>query len=50
LPGVLMLVNWISPVEIPYFIVIYLVVAGLYAYKFMDNYNPEEFDMDSIYE
>jgi len=50
LPGVLMLVNWISPVEIPYFIVIYLVVAGLYAYKFMDNYNPEEFDMDSLYE
>lgn len=50
LPGVLMLINWISSFAIPYFFVIYLVVAGLYAYKFMDNYNPEGFDFDSIYE
>ncbi|MBI9013474.1 MAG: DUF1189 family protein [Clostridiales bacterium] len=50
LPGILMLINWISPIAIPYFFILYLVVAGLYAYKFMDNYNPEEFDLDSIYE
>lgn len=50
LPGVLMLINWMSSFAIPYFFVIYLAVAGLYAYKFMDNYNPEEFDLDSIYE
>jgi len=50
LPGVVFFLNWVLPLNIPYFFVIYLVIAGVYAYKFLSNYSDEGFDMETIYE
>lgn len=50
LPGVIFFLNWVLSINVPYFFIIYLVVAGVYAYKFLSNYSDEDFDMETIYE
>jgi hypothetical protein len=50
LPGIFMLLVWTLPFDIPMVFIMYLLIASFYAYQFMNSYEPENFELESIYE
>jgi len=49
-PGIFTLVHWMLPFAIPMAYVIYIAIAGYYAYQFLVNYEDEPFDLETVYE